>query len=95
LRYPCGELLDFGGVGEFHGGGVPFELLAGDARGDVAEHDGLGERAGVVEAVGGFFVGEDGIHPGVVMAGAFDFFDFEVLEFVHGIDDWACRRAAG
>ena len=55
------QAVGFRLVGEAQRGGVPFERYAGVAGGDVAELDGLGERAGVVEAVGRFRPGERGV----------------------------------
>ena len=61
------KFFGFGGVGGFEFFGVPLDFFSG-TEGDVAEERGFGERAGVVEAAGGFAAGFTGLGPFFVMA---------------------------
>ena len=71
-------------VGEFEGGGVPFEGGHGEAAGDPAEEDGFGEGTGVAEVGGGLALAAAGGDELAPVIGAFDLGHLVVFELFDG-----------
>src|SRR5436190_18383986 len=77
-------VVGFGDVGEAELGGVPGELLAGEAAGDGAEQARLGPQAGVIEMGCGFPFAADGVGPLPVMVDFFQLGNLVVGKFFLG-----------
>ena len=73
-----------GVVGEFEGGGVPFEGGHGEAAGDAAEEDGFSEGTGVAEVSGGLAFAAAGGDELTPVIGTFNVRELVVFELFDG-----------